>query len=127
MLNGLAVLDLASSMARHAAERHKLIAENVANADTPGYRARDVQDFSTLVNDTFTPRVTRPGHAEVGVAPIRHAGIFEPELPVEPNGSTVNIEDQTLRAVESQSQHRMAMTVYDKTLDLLRLGLGRVR
>jgi len=127
MINDLAVLDLASSMARHAAERHKLIAENVANADTPGYRARDVEDFSRLVNDTFTPRATRPGHAGVSGATVRDVGIYEPKLPAEPNGNTVNLEDQTLRAVESQGQHRLAMTVYDKTLDLLRLGLGRVR
>lgn len=127
MFNDLAVLDLASSMARHAAERHKLIAENVANADTPGYRARDVQDFSTLVNDRFTPRATRPGHVGASGDRVQPAAVVMPDLPAEPNGNTVNLEDQTLRAVEAQGQHRLALTVYGKTLDLLRLGLGRVR
>lgn len=127
MFNDLAVLDLASSMARHAAERHKLIAENVANADTPGYRARDVQDFSTLVNDRFTPRATRPGHVDASGDRAQPAAVVMPDLPAEPNGNTVNLEDQTLRSVEAQGQHRLALTVYGKTLDLLRLGLGRVR
>ncbi|MCL5778908.1 FlgB family protein [Limibaculum sp. FT325] len=127
MMNDLAVLELASSMARHAAQRHKLIAENMANADTPGYRARDLNSFSKVVNDTFTPRATRAGHTVFAGLAVRPAEAIEPDLPAEPNGNTVNIEDQTLRAVEAQGQHRLALTVYEKTLDLLRLGLGRVR
>ena len=128
MMNDLAVLTSASALARHSARRHALIAENLANADTPGFRARDLHDFATIVKESFTARATRPGHVTGGgvEANARNA-VFEPDLPASPDGNTVVIEDQMLRAVETQGQYRLALTVYGKTLELLRLGLGRLR
>jgi flagellar basal-body rod protein FlgB len=126
MFENLTLLDLASDMARHATARHRVIAENVANADTPGYRARDVENFQAIVKESFTARATRPEHAGFGDG----AGAlqtFELALPPSPNGNSVNIEDQAIRAVQAQGQHAMALAVYSKAIDILRLGLGRAR
>ncbi len=130
MLENLTLLDLASGMARHATARHRVIAENVANADTPGYRARDVKDFQAIVKESFTARATRPGHAGFGAGfgdGARAPQTFELALPPSPNGNTVNIEDQAIRAVQAQGQHDLALAVYAKAIDILRLGLGRAR
>ena len=130
MLENLTLLDLASGMARHATSRHRVIAENVANADTPGYRARDIKDFQAIVKESFTARATRPGHARFGARfgdHTRTLQTFELALPPSPNGNTVNIEDQAVRAVQAQGQHALALAVYAKAIDILRLGLGRRR
>lgn len=131
MLENLALLDLASAMARHAAARHRVIAENVANADTPGYRARDVEDFRSTVNKvspgpSFVPKASRPGHAGADSATdsVRTRLLA---LPATPDGNTVNVEDQAVRAVQAQGDHALATAVYAKAIDILRLGLGRVR
>ena len=126
MLENLTLLDLASAAARNATARHRVIAENVANADTPGYRARDVKDFSSIVKESFTARTTRPGHAgfDGHTAAVQ---TFELALSPSPNGNTVNIEDQAVRAVQAQGQHALALAVYAKAIDILRLGLGRSR
>ena len=60
----LNVLQLASALASHAAARQQVISENIAHADTPGYRARDVDDFAATLEGTpaFAARTTRPGH-----------------------------------------------------------------
>ncbi len=131
MLENLALLDLASAMARHAATRHRVIAENVANADTPGYRARDVEDFRSTVNKssaalTFQPKATRPGHAGAGSAAGAPRTVAL-ALPATPDGNTVNLEDQAVRAVQTQGDHALATAVYAKAIDILRLGLGRLR
>lgn len=124
MLENLTLIDLASNVARHATTRHQVIAENVANADTPGYRARDIRDFQTTVKEVFMSRATRPGHA--GAGRDDHAPrAYELPLPPAPNGNSVNLEDQAVRAVEAQSQHALALAVYAKAVDILRLGLGR--
>ncbi|MEM6548232.1 MAG: FlgB family protein [Pseudomonadota bacterium] len=129
MLSDLKLIQMASSMARHASSRMRVIAENVSNADTPGFKARDVKSFSAVVNEAFTPRVSRPGH----LASLRdrvvepRVEIFEVALGPGPNGNSVSLEDQALRAVETQGQHRLATSVYSKTVDILRLGLGRSR
>ncbi|MCH8168656.1 MAG: FlgB family protein [Proteobacteria bacterium] len=126
MLENLTLLDLASAAARHATARHRVIAENVANADTPGYRARDLKDFSAIVKESFNARATRPGH--LGFAgQTRPPRTFELALPPSPNGNTVNIEDQAIRAVQAQGQHALALAIYAKAIDILRLGLGRAR
>ena len=60
----LNVLTLASGLAAHATARQQVISENVAHADTPGYRARDIVDFASTLDaaPAFTRRTTRPGH-----------------------------------------------------------------
>jgi flagellar basal-body rod protein FlgB len=126
MLENLTLLDLASGMARHATARHRVIAENVANADTPGYRARDLKGFQAIVKEAFTARATRPGlwgNESTDTA----VQTFDLPLQPSPNGNSVNIEDQAVRAVEAQGQHALAMAVYTKAIDILRLGLGRAR
>lgn len=142
IVENLTLLELASGLARHAAARHRVIAENVANADTPGYRARDVADFGSMVNgsvvnESFTPRATRVGHNGGAVATrpghvaFAAAGAGLPTVEIDhvasPDGNNVNIEDQALRAVESQGKHNLALSIYSKSMDLLRLGLGRGR
>lgn len=124
-MENLSLFELASALARHAGRRHRVIAENVANADTPGYRAREVEDFRATVKEAFTARATRPGHA--GGEPPRAPRTFALDLPPEPNGNTVSIEDQAVRATQAQGQHAMALAVYAKAVDIFRLGLGRAR
>lgn len=126
MLENLTLLNLASEMARHATIRHRIIAENVANADTPGYRARDLKDFQATLKETFTARATRPGH-EGTAASDPAEQVVDLALPPSPNGNSVNLEDQAVRAVETQGEHALALAVYAKAIDILRLGLGRAR
>ena len=122
-------LSLASAVAAHAAARQQVIAENVAHADTPGYRARDIADFASIVDDTigaFAARTTRPGHLAFGA----DAPGFDPReqtaLGAEtPNANTVSLEDQMLRAAEVRQEHEMAIGVYSKSLEILRASVTR--
>jgi flagellar basal-body rod protein FlgB len=127
----LTVLRLASDLAAHAKTRQSVIAENVAHADTPGYRARDIADFASVVEQAgpaFAARTTRPGHVAFGA----DARGFEPRETTafgaeSPNGNTVSLEDQMMRAADVRASHDLALGVYGKSLDILRAGLGRGR
>jgi flagellar basal-body rod protein FlgB len=127
----LRVLDLAARLADHAAFRQTVISQNVAHADTPGYRARDIAPFAETISagrEPFAARVTRPGHIAFGADPRG----FEPrESRVKgaesPNGNSVSLEDQMMRAAETRQAHALALGVYGKSLDILRAGLGRGR
>ena len=79
---GVAVGEAIIAAARHATARHRVIAENVANADTPGYRARDLKDFSAIVKESFNARATP-------AAPVRRsaAGGSGQRIPDAPAGS----------------------------------------
>ena len=110
MLSDLRIFAVASAMARHAASRQALTAENIANADTPGYRARDLAPFdAAMVNSASAPRIVEtPG---------------EPS----PNGNTVSLEAEMLRSGSAARDHDIAVTLYSKSLGLLRAALGKSR
>ena len=117
-------------MARHATARHRVIAENVANADTPEFRARDVKAFSEYVNEPFMARATRPEH--LGFERLERAArrpeiIFDSDTSTSPNGNSVSLESEMIKAAEAQGQHAMASAIYRKAHEFLRLGLGRGR
>lgn len=124
----LNVLQLASGLMGHASSRQRVIAENVAHADTPGYRARDLADFSATLEQTpgFSARVTRPGHIPFGADP-RGFDPHQETAPgaVSPNGNTVSLEDQMTRAAEARQSHEMALGVYSKSMEILRTSIGR--
>ena len=130
MLEELPLFKMAAGMARHASARHHVVAENVANADTPEFRARDVKPFSEYVNEPFMARATRAGH--VGFQPLARAGnnpevLQSSETSTSGNGNTVSLESEMIKAAEAKGQHDMAMSIYRKAHDFLRLGLGRGR
>lgn len=121
----LNILSLASALATHASARQQVISENVANADTPGYRARDIKPFGDYVDPlggpAFEAKRTRPGHMAFGSA----IDGFEPEQSAAfgaetPNGNSVSLEDQMMRGAEVQQEHGMAIGVYSKSLSILR-------
>ena len=127
MFEQLELLRLADAMARHASDRQSVIARNVANADTPGFRSRDLQDFSDVYEGPKGQdmRVTRPGHVIEGEAPRISSETIDAPGATSPNGNTVSLEVEMVRAAEVRQSHEMALGVYSTSLDMLRSALGR--
>jgi len=124
MMKNIALLSLASGRAVHAGQRQRVAAENIANADTPGYRARDIPDFAPARTQS-TMKITRAGHIQDGGSNSRiRAHIVASEIE-SPNGNSVSLEEEMIRATKAEGSHNLALSIYSKSLDLLRLGLGR--
>jgi len=124
MFESLSVTRMASALASHAGARLGLIARNVAQADTPGYRAMDLPDFAASYQDQEPARATRVGHfTTVGqmMQPFLRASGGEGS----PDGNTVSLEHELVKSVEVRQQHDMAMAVYKNTADIIRASLGR--
>jgi len=128
MFNNIEIMQTAQAMARHAVARQTLVARNVANADTPGYRASDMPDFAETYRASqggTALRATRPGHLEYGADSAAAARAIDTRTEAAPNGNTVSIEDEMVKAAELRQQHDMAMAIYGKARDILRASLGR--
>ncbi len=126
MFEKLEITSMAQSLAAHAGQRLGVIAQNVANADTPGYQSHDIQDFASVWRDAAGQgmRSTRPGHLTVGTgAGGAEAGIARGHA--SPNGNSVSIEMEMVKAVETRQQHEMALAVYRGTSEVIRASLGR--
>ncbi len=124
MFKDLNVFQLAHAMASHAGHRQSVIAQNVANADTPGYLARDVVAFA----DTIAAEDLDSGlHRGAGQTPLgsERWQTFTPNAPVDPNNNSVAIEQEMLKAVETARQHERAISIYRSAVSVLRTSLGR--
>ena len=82
--------------------RHTVLAENIANSETPGYRARELDFGNALAEALATPEPAAPGDSS-SVAPTRR--IPEPtidrEAAVKPDGNSVAIDEQVGRLAEN--------------------------
>lgn len=117
MFESLDILRMAQSFAAHAATRQQAIAENVANSDTPGYRSRDVVPFTEYWRATNGSLGSEASQA-----------LIRPEdnpATSSPNGNTVSLENEMMRAVSAKQQHEMALGIYSMTRDVLRASIGR--
>lgn len=127
MFQGLNVFKVAHAMATHAGHRQSVVAQNIANADTPGYKAQDIQRFDAVYKgDAATGmRASRGGHlnADGGVAGSLQA--FNTDAQTDPNGNSVSVELELLKGVENKRQHDRAIAIYKSSLSVLRTSLGR--
>lgn len=123
MLNSIDILKMASAMARHAAERHQVLSQNIANADTNGYKAKDLEPFAQAYARMTRQENTAPS-AQNGPSAWRAETVTLPGA-ASPNGNNVSIEDQMMRTVETQQQHEAATAIYRKSMNILRMSLGR--
>lgn len=118
------VLDMARAMARHAAAMQAVAARNVANADTPGYAARDIRPFAEIWEGQGTPmRATRSGHS--GSGGLLHVAAGQEHLNQSPNGNSVSLEAEMIRAAHARQSHEMALSIHRTLSGSIRAGLGR--
>jgi flagellar basal-body rod protein FlgB len=123
-MDDLAILRLADAVARHSATRHRIISDNIANADTPGYKAKDIEPFQAAYERAEPMRATREGHLG-GSDKRRFSARPDSAIgAVSPNGNDVALGDQMVRATKAMGTHDRATTVYKKTMDILRTALG---
>ena len=128
MFEKLDIFRMAHAMAQHAGARQAVVAQNMANADTPDYKARDVRPFTEILESGdagFVQRATRPGHLNGTDRPF-DLGIAERRDAVaDPNGNSVSLEAEMMTAVEVKRQHDRALAIYKSSLTVLRASLGR--
>ncbi|MEM9550345.1 MAG: FlgB family protein [Pseudomonadota bacterium] len=129
MFKSLDVFKMSHAMAVHAGTRQAAISQNVANADTPGYRAQDVTPFAQFYNADDTPgsgrlKATRAGHIDALGGQLGGQERRPEQIP-DPNDNAVSLELEMVKAVEVKRQHDRAVAVYKSHLGLLRTALGR--
>lgn len=127
MFESPAVMGMASALARNAGARLGAIAENVANADTPGYRAKDGKPFSEVygTGPGLLLRATRPGHLSAAGGERFTAISDRPGGHMSPNGNNVSLEGEMVAAADVRRDHDLALTIYKTSLGILRASLGR--
>ena len=131
MFQTLDFFNVASQLARHSATRQSIVAENIANADTPDYRAKDIETFSAIFSSEFQKatmtgmKTSRPGHIERPSPDLYVHSVSDKFLgAASPSGNTVSLEAEMVKASEVKHRHELALATYRGGLDLLRTAIS---
>lgn len=115
---------LAESRLRWADRRKQVLAQNIANADTPGFRPGDLRPFAqTLARAAMGLARTDPRH----LLPARGDGrAVQDRRAAEraPNGNAVALDEQALKVAKTDAAHALAMGLHRRYLALFRTALG---
>lgn len=129
MFQNLTVFQTAHAMAVHAGQRQAVISQNVANADTPGFIGRDLPSFQEIYapkgSDGALQRATRVGHLHGATAQGAGGMLVSDRSFASPDGNSVSIETEMMRATEAKRQHDRSLAIYKSAMNVLRSSLGR--
>lgn len=128
----LSVFNLLTSRLNMLETRQKTVAENVANANTPGFVPRDVDmtSFDRVLQRQAAPSVSkmvlnasRAGHFDgKPVEASSVATLKTPDSEVTMDGNAVVVEEQMLRLNQIKTDFDTAMSLYQKGLSLIKLA-----
>ena len=114
-------------------QRQQVIAQNIANADTPNYRARDIKEFDfkkslrehapkNANGGGISMRVTHPMHMSGGGGASSSVASSAARKPYEtaPDGNSVILEEQMVKMNEAAVQHSTMVGLYRKHLSMIK-------
>ena len=133
-ITDISILSMLRTRLQWAQERQRVLAENVANADTPNYRGRDLAPlkFEAPNEVAATPVAavslirTESGHI-AGIGPSNSPFRRESKGPYEvrPTGNTVSLEQEMMKVAANQMDYQAATALYTRSLRLIKTALGK--
>jgi flagellar basal-body rod protein FlgB len=117
---------------QNLSERQRVVATNIANSETPGYKAREVSEpnFASLVGGSgmiAAPRVQLTDRMKGlgAIQPIGTGLILDKDITeTKPDGNNVTLEDQLLKMGEIQADFTAMTGLYRKQVSMLKTAVG---
>jgi flagellar basal-body rod protein FlgB len=129
----LPILSMLKSRMFWHEERQRVLAENVSNSDTPGFRARDLTPL------TFNEQMAASGPGGVALERTAMGHISGGALgggsrfrsgdrqgyEIRPTGTSVSLEDEMMKVASNQMDYQAATALYTRSLSLLKTAMGK--
>jgi flagellar basal-body rod protein FlgB len=121
---------LRTRMAWHQ-QRQQVLADNVANADTPKFKPRDLvpPDIGRSAPAAGLVALVRTDPLHLGAAGAGGGRQFATDrrggYEVRPTGNAVNLEDEMIKVAANQMDYQMVTTLYSRGLGLIKTALGK--
>ncbi len=111
-------------------QRQDLLSQNVANADTPGYVAKDLKalDFEKALRQSGSAGAMMTTNSRhIALSGARASKFEEHEAPdqaANPNGNAVSLEMEMIKVSDTQAQFQAAANLYAKAMTLMKTAIG---
>jgi flagellar basal-body rod protein FlgB len=110
-------------------ERQRLLAENVANADTPEFKPSDLAPpkFDARPSGVAPLTLLRTSPAHLASADSAAAFDLQPgrDFEIVPTGNAVSLEDEMMKVAANQMDFQAATTLYTRGLGLIKTAIGK--
>lgn len=105
----LALFNIASERNRWLAAKTAVLSRNIANADTPGFKAKDIASFEAALQlATVRPTLTHSAHLlPDGESAKSYDLVARPGDKQNLSGNSVNLETELMEIGQVRSQHSM--------------------
>ncbi|NQV46473.1 MAG: flagellar basal body rod protein FlgB [Rhodospirillaceae bacterium] len=130
-LDKITLLSVVKKRLNWLSQRQEVLAQNIANADTPNYKPSDLRpyNFAEMVRAERTQlnlNVSEPGHISGDRKRLRDFSMVTERRPFEtaPNGNAVILEEQMAKIGETQFNHSFMTEIYKKHLRMLKMAIG---
>jgi flagellar basal-body rod protein FlgB len=128
-ISDIPILSMLRTKLQWHQERQRLLAENVANADTPDFRPSDLAppkfDGGGSGVAPVTLLRTSPAHLASGEGAatfnLQRGGPFD----IVPTGNAVTLEDEMMKVASNQMDFQAATALYTRGLGLIKTAIGR--
>ena len=135
----LALFRIMDAKLAYASQRQNVLADNIANANTPGFRPNDVKapDFKKILAKAAADATPMKGLA---MTDSKHLGLADggsiadsdnvyasSTYEVAPDGNGVDLEEQMLKASKNNTEAGIVVGLYAKQLSFLRTAVGAGR
>jgi flagellar basal-body rod protein FlgB len=125
-LNDIPLFRMMGQRMEWLSQRQQTLAHNVANANTPGYKAKDLDplSFETLMRagaGRLSARTTRSGH--MISSPAEKPGDFK----LKSEGKEVVLEQEMMKVARTSSDYQLTTNLYRKHLAIIRAALNSPR
>ncbi len=133
-IENISLFQAMNAKMNYLAERQKVISQNVANADTPGYMSQDLRkvDFSKMVDNISKNKMhvametSNPMHqAAPDQSPNPKMAKSKSPYEVKPDGNSVVLEEQMVKASDVQMNYTLMLNLYRDSADMIRTSLGK--
>lgn len=135
-LQNLTFFQMAQERMDWLAQRQKVVSQNLANANTPGYAAKDLKEVDfrdtlsrTLAKESQAVPVARTDSKHLTGSlpksgPYRVETVRRPyEYTLDKNG--VDVEEQMAKAASNRTQYEIASNLFTKNIGMIKTALGR--
>jgi flagellar basal-body rod protein FlgB len=132
-ITDIPIFSMLRTKLQYSQERQRVLAENVANADTPNYRARDLKapkfpdptEMATVTAPRIALAQTEGGHMGALGGTSNFSAATKSGYEVRPTGNAVNMEDEMIKVADNNMDYQAATALYTRSLNLIKTALGK--
>ena len=130
LFGDIALVDMMKQKMRWHEQRQQVLSENVANAETPGYQARDIKapEFNLREKNGVQPvrlAATQPSHFGFSQNTRMNEAEKKRSFEVTPEGNGVVLEEEVMRVSQNVMDYQEVSQLYIKGMGLMKRALGR--